>query len=118
MLFSYSQKPGRSLWAQMQQTFLQVFVTFCIPYTAALPGDPQLLGRCDSSQPTARGGGRPHADLLLVDGNTLENINLVADPARNFVVIMKDGKVHKNLLNQQTAEPHTQSSATAQPRQR
>jgi hypothetical protein len=36
--------------------------------------------------------------LLLVDGNPLENINLIADPAKNFVVIMKDGKVHKNLL--------------------
>jgi len=38
------------------------------------------------------------ADLLLVDGDPLKNLNLVADPARNFVVIMKDGKVHKNLL--------------------
>ena len=39
------------------------------------------------------------ADLLLVDGNPLENINLVADPERNFLVIMKDGKVYKNLLD-------------------
>ena len=38
------------------------------------------------------------ADLLLVDGNPLENIKLVENPARNFVVIMKDGKVYKNLL--------------------
>ena len=38
------------------------------------------------------------ADLLLVDGNPLENIALVADPARNFVVIMKDGVVYKNTL--------------------
>ena len=38
------------------------------------------------------------ADLLLVDGNPLENINLVADPDRNFVVIMKDGKIYKNTL--------------------
>ena len=37
--------------------------------------------------------------MLLVDGNPLENLNLIADPARNFVVIMKDGKVHKNVLN-------------------
>ena len=36
------------------------------------------------------------ADLLLVDGNPLENIDLVADPARNFKVIMKDGKIYKN----------------------
>ena len=38
------------------------------------------------------------ADLLLVDGNPLENIALVADPARNFRVIMKDGKIYKNTL--------------------
>ena len=39
------------------------------------------------------------ADLVLVDGNPLEDIKLIADPARNFVVIMKDGKVYKNLLS-------------------
>ena len=39
----------------------------------------------------------PLADLLLVDGNPLENIKLIEDPAKNFVVIMKDGKIHKNL---------------------
>jgi imidazolonepropionase-like amidohydrolase len=38
------------------------------------------------------------ADLLLVDGNPLENINLIADPRKYFVVIMKDGKVFKNSL--------------------
>jgi imidazolonepropionase-like amidohydrolase len=38
------------------------------------------------------------ADLLLVDGNPLENIDLMADPAKNFVVIMKDGKIYKNLI--------------------
>ena len=38
------------------------------------------------------------ADLLLVDGNPLEEINLVADPAKNFLVIMKDGKIYKNTL--------------------
>jgi imidazolonepropionase-like amidohydrolase len=38
------------------------------------------------------------ADLLLVDGNPVENINLIADPGRNFVVIMKDGTVYKNTL--------------------
>ena len=38
------------------------------------------------------------ADLLLVEGNPLQNLRLVEDPARNFVVIMKDGKVYKNLL--------------------
>jgi imidazolonepropionase-like amidohydrolase len=38
------------------------------------------------------------ADLLLVDGNPLDNIDLIADPSKNFVVIMKDGKFYKNAL--------------------
>jgi imidazolonepropionase-like amidohydrolase len=39
------------------------------------------------------------ADLLLVDGNPLEDINLVADPDKNFVVIMKDGRIYKDTLS-------------------
>jgi len=38
------------------------------------------------------------ADLLLVDGDPLANLDLVTDPERNFVVIMKDGVVYKNTL--------------------
>lgn len=38
------------------------------------------------------------ADLILVDGNPLQNLNLVADPENNFVIIMKDGKIYKNTL--------------------
>jgi imidazolonepropionase-like amidohydrolase len=38
------------------------------------------------------------ADLLLVDGDPIANIKLIEDPAKNFVVIMKDGKVYKNAL--------------------
>jgi len=38
------------------------------------------------------------ADLLLVDGDPIADIKLVADPAKNFVVIMKDGKIYKNRL--------------------
>jgi len=38
------------------------------------------------------------ADLLLVDGNPIDNIRLIEDPAKNFLVIMKDGKIYKNLL--------------------
>ncbi len=39
------------------------------------------------------------ADLLLVDGNPIEDVKLVADPAKNFLVIMKDGKIHKDALS-------------------
>lgn len=38
------------------------------------------------------------ADLLLVDGNPLEDINLIADPHKNFVIIMKDGVIYKNSM--------------------
>src|SRR5499433_3996347 len=38
------------------------------------------------------------ADLLLVDGDPIANINLIEDPAKNFVVIMKDGRIYKDLL--------------------
>ena len=40
------------------------------------------------------------ADLILVDGNPLENLALVADPDRNFKIIMKDGRIFKDTLAQ------------------
>jgi imidazolonepropionase-like amidohydrolase len=39
-----------------------------------------------------------YADLLLVDGNPLDNLGLVATPDKSFVLIMKGGAVYKNLL--------------------
>jgi imidazolonepropionase-like amidohydrolase len=38
------------------------------------------------------------ADLLLVDGDPTANLKLIADPGRNFLVIIKDGRIYKNLL--------------------
>jgi imidazolonepropionase-like amidohydrolase len=38
------------------------------------------------------------ADLLVVDGNPVDDIKLVADPDRNFLIIMKDGKIWRNAL--------------------
>ena len=38
------------------------------------------------------------ADLLLIDGNPLENIKLVADPDKNFLVIMKGGTIYKDIV--------------------
>jgi imidazolonepropionase-like amidohydrolase len=40
------------------------------------------------------------ADLLLVDGNPLENIKLIEDPEKNFLVIMKGGQIAKNAVGQ------------------
>ena len=41
-----------------------------------------------------------YADLILVDGNPLENIKVLEDYESNFKLIMKDGKVYKNTLDQ------------------
>ena len=38
------------------------------------------------------------ADVLVVDGNPLDDIHLLDDPAKNLAVIMKDGQVYKNTL--------------------
>ena len=38
------------------------------------------------------------ADLLLVDGNPLDNIALLANPETSLLIIMKDGRFHKNSL--------------------
>lgn len=38
------------------------------------------------------------ADLLVIDGNPIDDIKLVAKPDQNFMVIMKDGKIYKNTL--------------------
>jgi len=35
------------------------------------------------------------ADLLLVNGDPLSNIDLIGDPSKNFTVIMKDGVIYK-----------------------
>jgi imidazolonepropionase-like amidohydrolase len=40
------------------------------------------------------------ADLLLVDGNPVENIQLLENPEKTLLVIMKDGQVYKNLVGQ------------------
>ena len=39
-----------------------------------------------------------YADLLLVDGNPLEDIMLMTNPGKNFNIIMKDGVIYKNTL--------------------
>lgn len=36
------------------------------------------------------------ADLILVDGDPLTQLQLIADPEANFLVIMKDGRIFKN----------------------
>ena len=43
------------------------------------------------------------ADLLLVDGDPIANIDLLANPARNLLLIMKGGRIHKDLTRTEPA---------------
>jgi imidazolonepropionase-like amidohydrolase len=40
------------------------------------------------------------ADLLLVDGDLIANIELIENPEKNLLVIVKDGSIYKNALRQ------------------
>ena len=40
-----------------------------------------------------------YADLILVDGNPVEDIKLLEDYENNMKLIMKDGKIYKNTLD-------------------
>ena len=54
--------------------------------------NPYPLGETGTIRPGA------YADILLVDGDPLANINLMTDPDDNFDLIMKDGVIYKNAL--------------------
>jgi hypothetical protein len=38
-----------------------------------------------------------YADLLLVEGNPLEDISVLGEYEKKFKVIVKDGKIYKNI---------------------
>ena len=89
-----------------QGKFLAKLKNWYTPYEAlkmATSTNAELLALCGPRNPYRDGPlgvikEGAYADLILVDGNPLENLDLVADPANNFVVIMKDGVVYKNAL--------------------
>jgi len=39
-----------------------------------------------------------YADLLLVDGNPLEDVSILGDDGKNIPLIMKDGRIFKNTI--------------------
>ncbi|MCV9931572.1 amidohydrolase family protein [Flavobacterium sp. LS1R47] len=66
----------------------------------------QLLTMCGKRNPYQDGklgeiSEGAYADLILVDGNPIENIHLIEDPDNNFKIIIKDGKIYKNALTKQ-----------------
>jgi imidazolonepropionase-like amidohydrolase len=46
-----------------------------------------------------------YADLLLVDGNPLMDIEIMTKPGKNFRIIMKDGVIYKNTLSSDSINP-------------
>lgn len=38
------------------------------------------------------------ADLLLINGNPLDNLELITNPKENILVVVKDGLIYKNIL--------------------
>lgn len=50
---------------------------------------PATLGRIEAGA---------YADILVIDGDPLKDISLIADPERTMKLIMKDGRIHKNTL--------------------
>ena len=38
------------------------------------------------------------ADMILVDGNPLEDVTILEEHEQNIRVVMKDGRVYKNTL--------------------
>lgn len=90
---------------QKQGMFLARMATWYTPYEAlkmATYDNAELLKLCGPRDPYPGDLGVVKegalADLILVDGNPLEKLDLVADPDKNFVVIMKDGKIYKNTV--------------------
>jgi imidazolonepropionase-like amidohydrolase len=46
-----------------------------------------------------------YADILLVDGNPLEDIEIMMAPDKNVKIIMKDGVIYKNTLLHELIQP-------------
>ncbi|WP_417709944.1 amidohydrolase family protein [Roseibium aggregatum] len=92
--------------ADKQGKFLAKLSRWFTPYEAlkmATSDNAELMEMAGPRHPYRKGplgeiSVGAYADLILVDGNPLENLELVADPHENFDLIMKDGVIYKNTL--------------------
>ncbi len=90
--------------AEKQGKFLAKLSRWFTPYEAlkmATADNAELMEMAGPRHPYKKGPlGQitvgAYADLILVDGNPLEDLDLVADPHTNFDLIMKDGVIYKN----------------------
>lgn len=92
--------------AEKQGKMLAKLKRWYTPYEAlkmATSSNAELLALCGPRNPYPEGPlgvieEGAYADMVLVDGNPLEDLDLVADPHKNFVLIMKDGVIYKNTI--------------------
>ena len=61
-----------------------------------------------------------YADLLVVDGNPVDDIKIMTEPGKNFRIIMKDGVIYKNTLLADAINPELKQEIlrTLPPKQR
>ena len=67
------------------------------PPTSSAPRPPPQRGCCGGGQLGVVAPGA-YADLLVIDGNPLDDIRLLTTPDRTLRLIMKEGVVYKNEL--------------------
>jgi len=97
---------GSAAVAAKEGKFLAKLKGWYTPYEAlkmATSANAELLAMSGPRNPYQEGAlgvvaEGAYADLILVDGNPLENLDLVADPDANFDLIMKDGTIFKNTI--------------------
>jgi len=70
----------------------------------ATSGNAELLRQCGLRNPYQEGklgeiSEGAYADLIIVKENPFRNIDIVAEPEKNFLLIMKDGVIYKNVLD-------------------
>lgn len=93
--------------ASKQGKMLSKLKRWYTPYEAlkmATSTNAELLKLCGPRNPYPEGElgvikEGAYADMILVDGNPLENLDLVADAETYFVIIMKDGRIYKNTID-------------------
>jgi hypothetical protein len=39
------------------------------------------------------------ADMMFVNGDPTKDIDLLADPQKNFLLIIKNGRIYKNIVS-------------------
>lgn len=66
--------------------------------TRAIDEGPLLGPRIYSAGPLGVIKDGADADVLLVDGNPLEDLSLLLDPEANLKLIISNGRIYKNTL--------------------